>query len=133
MDLTGELTKRLVHQLPETFLKLEREIRNIDFYKDENPTKALQEELRNKYKNLDCALVLDNGNKIVFETYVDIDTGFGHLHSCLLDSSDEVLIVNEAISDGLTGERSIVFDPNSCYSLGKSGNKVKPFAINIVI
>lgn len=122
-----------IYALPKEFTEYQRKLRNINYYKDEEVTDEMIDNFRKDFPNKDCILTLENGYKVAFEAFPDYQTGFGHLHISLMDNNDLTLITNEAISDGLGGERKIKFDINDCYGSSQFAKDLKPFEIIVIL
>ena len=119
-------TKEKELRLSEKFLNYQRVVRNIALYDDidDEDFPQAQKKMKEEYKRVIEYVNLDDEYIVRFDIIPDYDTGYGHLNVALLDKNKEVLLENEAISDGLGGEREIVFDPGRCYDITELGRKV---------
>lgn len=105
-------------ELSEDFKNYERLIRGIALYDDVDDTSKMEEiesSIDTNYPTKVETVEIDNGLRVEFSTFVDKQTGYGMLHVSLQNEKGETLIENEAIYDGLTGVREIVFSESKAY------------------
>lgn len=126
MNLCKSTEEGEVLKLTPKFKECQRRVRNIALYDDidDEDFPQAEKKMKEEYKRIIEKVKLNDDYIVRFDIIPDYQTGYGHLNIALLNNNGEVLLENEAISDGLGGEREIVFDPNRCYDITELGKKV---------